>query len=306
MSWATARRTAKWVLPPILVVLIIAYVGIAYIVASGVTKAERKEQDDHPTDYGLEFEDVDFMSRRGDVTLDGWYLPGDDPGPTLIFVHGIGSKRTGDSATKLASDLVGQGFNVLMFDLRAHGTSEGDKVSGGIHERQDVLGAFDFLVERGVAPERVGVLGMSMGGGTSVLAVADEPAIQALVVDSPYAKVSELLAHEIARKTPIPKWIAPVFVPGAKLFADTLYDIDMGKLVPEEAVKELDYPILVIHGTGDTRIPFEHGERVHEAAHPESELWLVPDVDHVDAYIEYPEEYVNRVAPYFRSRLGGE
>ena len=95
--------------------------------------------------YGLSFKEVEFVSRKGDVNLKGWYLPGEGGKPTLIFVHGIGSVRTGDNAMGLAARLVSHGYNALLFDLRAHGSSGGDKISGGIYEQQDVLGAFDFF-----------------------------------------------------------------------------------------------------------------------------------------------------------------
>ena len=249
---------------------------------------------------------MEFVSRTGDVNLSGWYIPGPTVGPMLIFVQGISGTRSSDNAVDLAARLVDRGFGVLLFDLRAHGSSEGDKISGGFHERLDVLGAFDFLVRRGIPTENIGVLGFSMGAGTAVLAAAEEPAIRALVADSPYAKVTDLIAHETARKTPFPEWIVPIFVPGARLAASLLFDINLGALVPEEAVTRLGYPILVIHGTGDERIDVEHGVRVHMASHPESSLWLVTDVDHVDAFLTYPEDYVDRVASYFGARLGGQ
>ena len=82
-------------------------------------------------------------------------------------------------------------------------------MSGGYFEQQDLLGAFDFLVQRGIPPERIGVIGFSMGASTSILGVAEEPAIRAVVVDSPYANASELIAQETARKTVFPQWIVP-------------------------------------------------------------------------------------------------
>ena len=297
------RRAVRWGIPAMVVLLLLIYGAVSYLIASGVTKAERKDQEDDPAAYGLAFEDVEFSPRGGDIRLSGWYIHGRSPGPTLIFVHGIGSIRTGDNATDLAARLVDRGFSILMFDLRAHGSSEGDKISGGFNERWDVLGALDFLVARGVSQDSIGVLGVSMGAGTSVLALAEEPAIRALVADSTYANASELIAHETARKTVFPEWIAPIFVPGAKVAANLLFDIDLGALVPEKAIARLDYPVLIIHGTADTRIPVEHGVRVHRASHPDSELWLVPEVDHVDAFVTHPQEYVERVASYFKARL---
>lgn len=135
-----------------LVTLAVVYGLVSFLIARGVTTADRDPQEDHPANYALKFEDVEFPSRRGDVSLSGWYLPGDDAGPHLIFVHGNGSVRSGDGAVALAARMVERGYNVLMFDLRGHGSSGGDKVSGGYFEQWDVLGAFDYLVERDGGP----------------------------------------------------------------------------------------------------------------------------------------------------------
>jgi fermentation-respiration switch protein FrsA (DUF1100 family) len=137
-------------------------------------------------------------------------------------------------------------------------------------------------------------------------------------VDSPYARVSDLLSGETTRKTGIPEWLSPIFIPAAKIMAGLFYGIDIGSLVPEEAVRQLAYPIFVIHGKEDTRIPYTHGERVYDAAYQESTIvqdgtlityqgstiWLIPGVGHVDAFLDYPEEYVLRVTEYFMGQLG--
>ena len=279
--------TYKWGVLVLAIFLFLAYAGVSYFIASGVTRAERTEFEDHPTDYGLEYEDVEFVSRKGDVTLRGWYLPSQGCEASVILVHGISSNRTSREATRIAAHLVEECFNVLLFDLRAHGTSGGARITGGINEAEDVLGAYDYLQSRGAHPHRIGVLGRSMGAGAAVLAAAAEPGIRALVLDSTYAKVNDLISFEIARKTPVPDWAAPVFIPGASLLANVLYGIDLSKLAPEQAIKSVDVPILVIHGEADTRIPTEHGIRVHEASHAESEMWIVPGVDHGEAFITF-------------------
>ncbi len=306
MDRAIQAKIARRAALALVALLTAAYVGVSYFIASGVTGAERKEQEDHPSDYGLMHEDVEFLSRKGDVTLEGWYLPSICCGPSVIVVHGISSNRSGDEATEMAADLVKKCFNVLLFDLRAHGSSGGDRLTGGTDEAQDVLGAYDYLRSRGIRQRDIMVLGRSMGAGASVLAAAAEPEIGALVLDGTYASVTDLVAFEIGRKTPVPEWAAPVFIPGASLLADTLYGVDMGLLVPERSVGSIGYPILVIHGEADTRIPTEHGIRVHKAAHPGSELWITPGADHIDSFSNYPEEYVNRLVSYFAARTGGE
>ncbi len=297
-----ARRRYRIAILVVMVVVVL-YGSVSFLIAQGVTNASRKPQEQIPSDFNLVSEDVEFFSRRGDVKLSGWYLPGDDSGPHLIFVHGIGSVRSGDKAVGLAARIVGLGYNVLMFDLRGHGSSGGDKVSGGFYERADVLGAFDYLLRRGVDIGRVGLMGFSMGAATSIMAAAQEPRITALAADSTYANASELIAREAARKTPIPGWLTPVFMPASKLMANGIYGIDIGSLVPEESVADLGYPVLVIHGTEDKRIPLEQGQRVADAAKEGSSIWLVPEVDHVDAFLTYPDEYTERVDEYFSSRF---
>ena len=85
--------------------------------------------------------------------------------------------------------------------------------------------------------------------------------------------------------------------------ANWFHGIDLGQMIPEKSVATLDFPVLVIHGKNDDRVPVEHGIRVHRAAAAGSELWLVDSPGHSDGYLEAPEEYVRRIAAYFEDRL---
>ncbi len=288
------------------VIAALDYAVSSYLIASGLTAAERLDLEDSPADYGAEFEAVRFLSRRGDVVLDGWYMEGQGGKPVIVFVHGVSSTRCGGGMTELACILNRQGFGALLFDLRAHGLSEGERMSGGWHERLDVLGAIDFLSYRGVEVSRVGLLGISMGAATAALAAAEEPRIRALVMDSPYARASDLIAREGARATVFPEWMIPPFIPGAALIADALFDIKLEGLAPEEAVRRLGYPILVTFGTEDERIPQEQFLRVFSAAPKGSALWRVDGSEHCAAFLDHKSDYAAKVAEYFLSRLGGE
>ena len=290
----------------LLILLITLYSTMAIFLANGVTKTDRVSFDHIPEEYDLPFTDVEFRTRGGGVILKGWYILASNDAPTIIFVHGLGGNRAGDEALDLASRLRIQGFNSLLFDLRAHGTSGDGKVSGGYFEQNDVLGAFDYLKNNGTAPKDIGVIGFSMGAAAAILAISKEREIRALVADTAYASVSDLIVQEVGRKTSLPNWIVPIFVPGTKVAARLLYQIKLEELSPETAVNDIDYPILVVHGKEDTRIPVGHGVRVHEAAYPGSDLWLTPGVDHMDSFLTYPEEYTSRVTRYFNERLGRE
>ena len=292
----------------IFVALVVIYGGVSFMIADGVTGSERKPQEDHPRNYGLSWEDVEFPARHGDIRLSGWYLGGDGQGgagaPHLIFVHGLNSVRSANESVGLAARLVERGYSVLLFDLRGHGLSEGDQVSGGYYERWDVWGAYDYLVgHRGAVPGKIGILGFSMGGSTAILAAADEPGIRALAADSPFAVASELVAQEAARKTPFPSWMVPAFMPAVKLMANGIYGIDLGTLTPVKSVTQLDYPVLIIHGTKDDRVALDHGERVAASGPDGTILWRVNSDGHVNSLEEYPDEYFERVDAYFGALL---
>ena len=279
------------------------YVWVSYRMAAKLTTAERIELEDSPADYGRAYEHVRFRSRRGDVTLDGWYLVGRVGMPVVIFVHGISSTRATGGMTELACMLNARGYGVLMFDLRGHGASGEGIMSAGWHERMDVLGAFDYLRGRGVPTDSMGVLGLSLGAAAAALAASEEPRIRAAVLDCPFARATEMIEKEAELRTPFPGWMALLFKPAALLLAGRLYDIDVNSVAPEAAVAKLDYPVLVITTPDDDRIPTSHGFRVHAAAHEGSELWMVEGVEHCGAFTEYREGYADRVCEYFESRL---
>ena len=287
----------------LIVGLVGVYVWVSYRMAADLTMAERTELEGTPADFGHVYEPVRFMSRRGDVMLDGWYMAGRGGMPVIVLVHGIGSNRTGGDMTDLACILSDRGYGVLMFDLRGHGESGDGVMSGGWHERMDVLGAIDYLLGRGVPSDSIGLLGFSLGAATCALAAAEEPRVRAAVLDCPFARASELIQSEAELRTPLPGWVALLFKPLALLLAGRLYDIDVRAVAPEDAVAKLDYPILVIVTPDDDRVPPEHGVRVHEAAKEGSELWMVEDVEHCGAFTEHRDEYVERVCDYFESRL---
>ena len=301
----TGSRVLRWGLP--IVLLLVGFYGyVSYSMASGVTKVDRSPLEGHPTEYGLPYENVAFSPRGDewdDIVLTGWIIEEERNELTVILVHGLNRNRTGDNALELARRLFDRGFNVLLFDIRGHGESSGDRLSAGYFEKWDVLGAYDLMVQRGASPGKVGLLGWSLGGATALLAAAEEPTVKAVVADSSFADVHDLIAQETARATVFPQWVVPVFVPGMKIVSSVLYGIDVGAIVPEKAAGTLGYPILVIHGEADERVPAEQSVRIHAAAPAGSELWLSPGSEHADAVIDAPDEYVERVDAYYHSRL---
>jgi alpha-beta hydrolase superfamily lysophospholipase len=105
----------------------------------------------------------------------------------VIIAHGVGGCRGREFTThslELVKHLISSGFAVLVIDLRGHGASGGARMTYGIRERREVLGAVDWLLAQGYAAGAIGVLGTSMGGVAAIGAAGEEPAIGALISDS--------------------------------------------------------------------------------------------------------------------------
>jgi len=292
----------------LLFLLALAYLAISWQMAGGVTKARREPLEADPSSVGLLYTEVAFHPRGNpSLTLRGWRIRPPGEQAVVVVVHGVDSNRADPDVgyLDLARGLADRCMGSLLFDLRGHGESEGTQVSGGYYERYDALGAFDLLLQEGVPPGRIAFLGVSLGGAVALLASATEPRVQAVVADSAFARLTDLVVQEVRRRTDLPDPLVPLFVPGMVGMARLRFGIDIRALAPEEAVARLPYPILVIHGTEDDRIPPEHGQRLaHASPHPDTALWRVPGARHARTFRTAPDEYLERVAHYLSARLG--
>ena len=137
-----------------------------------MTRPRRQFDPDHnPDRYNLTYEDVSIQSRDGEATLAGWFIPHEASSLAVLMVHGNNASRTreyDDEFPRMGAMLHQAGFNVLMIDLRGHGKSSDGRVSFGIHERYDVAGAVDWLLDQGFRPGSIGVLGISLGSAASI------------------------------------------------------------------------------------------------------------------------------------------
>ncbi|MFN2232716.1 MAG: alpha/beta hydrolase [Anaerolineales bacterium] len=128
----------------------------------------------------LDAERVNFLSQDG-LQLFGWFLKGEKR-PVVILLHRLGA--TSLSMSYQARFLQKAGYNVLTFDFRAHGDSQGDTITGTM-EDNDIFGALDYLASRpDVDANQVGILGVSYGAVIALYAASQSTAIKALVLES--------------------------------------------------------------------------------------------------------------------------
>ena len=131
-------RSLRSFLRTILVIILIPigvfglWIAALNLGANSLLRRRRPDPSDPPSNYGIEFEEVHFPSRDG-LNLVGWWIPHDNALGTIIMCHGQNGSMDGD--TRQMPPLREAGFNVLMFDFRAHGRSEGEAVTMCMYEK---------------------------------------------------------------------------------------------------------------------------------------------------------------------------
>ena len=286
------------------VILALIYAALSFYIVDSALDAEANPLEERPQDFDLHYEDVEFSPRGWPtIVLRGWWLPAPDARGTVIRVHGIDSNRS--SRLGLAPALVENGYSVLAFDLRGHGESDQAQMGAGIHERDDVLGAVDYVLrERGAEPGTIFLHGHSYGGAIVLLSGWRDSAVAGVFADSAFASLSDLVVQEVARRTSAPSWLASVLRPGVILMARLSKGIDIEGVDPARDATRYPYAIGLAHCEGDDRIPISHLERIRSGVRHPPALTVYDGCTHGDAWDEFPGRYEADLIAYLDRRRG--
>jgi len=266
-----------------------------------------------PTNLGLDYEEISFVT-NDNLTLRGWFIPrqnsGQVPNPvsretakslrpfempqgkqardkTIILLHGYPADK-GNILPGLS--FLSEKFNLLLFDFRYLGTSDGKYSTAGAKETEDLTAAIRFLKSRDI--NEVGVWGFSLGGAVALMTAPQSPEIKAIVSESSYARL-DLLTSQIYT-TPYIRYILGYLT---SFWAKIFLGIDAKSVSPEKSVQNLTIPILLIHSTNDSVILFSHALRLQEALknNPKAEFWFQENLVHG----QFAEGYQQRIEGFF-------
>ncbi len=224
-----------------------------------------------PGMLGITHEERALVASDG-VSLHGWYLPaprGRAPVDTVLMCHG----NSGNISHRLDRAVLMQKrlrVDLLLFDYRGFGRSEGSPSEEGTY--RDALAAYRYLTdERRVAPEKLFLLGESLGAAVALELAVRVPAA-ALVLEAPFASLAAMA-----------KVVYP-FLPAS--WVRTRYD-NLSK------ISRVRLPLLVVHGTRDDTVPFEQGEELFAAAPEPKRFLAVEGGGHADSYLTGGDRYWN-------------
>lgn len=228
-------------------------------------------------------EEVWFSSADG-VRLYGWLFRAErgTPAASVIYFHGNGGNVS--YCDWVGASLAERGFDVLLFDYRGYGRSEGE-MAGERGLYADADAAYDFLTkERGVPAGRVVLYGQSLGTAAAV-DVAARRQCGALVVESGLSSASDMAGV-------IFPWL-PRLVRG----------LTKNKLDSVGKIARAGCPVLVAHGDRDQIIPVEQGRRLFDAAPEPKRLEIIGGAGHNDLSIVGGEKYIDSLADFIRGSV---
>lgn len=267
-----------------------------------------------PADFGLKGEVVSLRSTDG-ISLKAWWLPAvGSARANVIIAHGVDHTR--QVMLPRAVFLVRGGYNVLALDLRGHGESAAQYASPGYLESRDVLGAIEYVRERGEHAPIV-LLGLSYGAAAVLLAAAKSQDVTAVIADGVYpsgADVFENINRGIARDRRMSTALRAIaFVatcPGIPTSAALVYYARTGVWLGPDLLNVLSYaaqirvPALFISGARDWIVPTDQVRKVMAAVPSgRKSLVIIPDAQHDTTFSTAPALYQNAVLSFLDSNL---
>lgn len=212
-----------------------------------------------------------------------------------ILCHGYRGAGYRDfcAASKVLFELK---YNVILIDQRGHGLSDGHKITFGIRESKDLLSWIDYAKERFTKDADIVLFGVSMGGHT-VLNVSDQIDKKIkIIADSPYVSIEESL------KNTIKSIHLPVFLvyPLVKLAGIMFVHENMNRNNVLDRVRDSKNQIMIIHGSGDTVIPYEFSMLIAATYPSKVRYELFRGAEHCSSYlVDY--DWYNQIIKDFLS-----
>lgn len=231
---------------------------------------------------------------------------GAGPHPAVALLHGFGGNHMEPRAifTRTARRLASSGITALRFDFRGSGDSEGAFRDASIEsEVSDARTGLRFLGEQPeVDAERLGLVGLSLGGMIAARTAGEGRHVRALVLWSPVAHLGELFATEATEER-----ARELLSEGYVDFGGLEVGMDLVRQATEtDPVAALDGyadPVLVIHGTADELVPAEHGQRYKAALGDRADLELVEGADHVYSAVPWERQVMERTTAWLTEHL---
>ena len=256
-----------------------------------------------PQDFEWSFQAIN-LTTIDNIRLSAWFVPAEkNSDKTIILLHGYPF----DKANILGwASFLHDDFNLLFFDFRYFGDSEGSMTTVGYHEQKDLASALDYLEKRslpdgGQGFDRIGIMGFSLGGAVAIMTAAKDTRINAVVSDSAYANL-DLVINEYYQNLFVFKYPLSSLT---KIWAKIFVGVYPSEISPQASAKNLQIPILIIHSKKDQVIPFENATRIKDSLknNPRAEFLFQEEGVHGGLPEKLRQEYQEKVLKFLNKNI---
>ena len=246
--------------------------GMPYIPISPFRKLVK----DKPSDFGLRFKPLIVKGVRA-VILRGYFIEAltVKARATIIVLHGIGSAK--EVYFSFARWLAEQGFNVVVYDQRAHGRSGGKYCTFGFYEKRDVSKVIDKVLRK-YSKLPIGIHGTSLGGAVALQALAIEKRLSFGIIESTFNTLENVIEEYGADMFKFrSRWlIKRILTRSAQIAQFRPFDIK-----PVESCRNIEQPILMVHGDADEKIPIAFNlDNFNALKTTDKEFFIVENAGH--------------------------
>ena len=265
----------------------------SWIVAGRLVAPNNHLVGEPPSD--LLVETISLPSQSG-TKIAGWHVLAESSRGVVVLLHGYSGSRL--SMLDRARWLAVEGYATVLIDLQAHGESRGTHITIGHLEKHDVVAAVEYAKSQ--HPDLpVGVLGVSLGGASALL--ASPLNVDAMVLESVFPDIEAAVHNRVSARLGILS-----YVPAELLLIQMKprFGVSVDDLRPIDFVANAGCPVFVMSGSDDLHTTAIETERIYEAAVEPKQLWLVDGAAHVDLLVASPEDYRKRVLSFLNRHLG--
>ena len=303
------KKWLKYLIIGLGVLVLVLFIGLLFVTRGQASELvnnpmeERREMVETPSDYDLAYEDVTTVNASG-IELAGWFVPGEND--AVIMMH-HGYKGDRQSLLEEAQLLHPLGYNILFTSMCAHDKNEGEMIYFGQVEMEDLEAWYQHLLNRDdIDPDKIGLLGNSLGGTMAIQFAAQNESIKAVVVHTPFSSLEDTVTTSVGHFLDVPDWVAVIIAPFITFWAEQDLGFDVAEVDATLWAGDIaPRPLLVLQAEKDEVVSAEGGKAIYEAAREPKELWVCELCDHTEFEKRMPAQFTRRVGDFFERNLSG-
>ena len=255
------------------------------------TRTPAKHQ---PQDFDLQVLEVAVRNTDGQK-LYGYFSAGKN-GAYVMLQHGFKANR--GYMLEEAKILQSAGYGILVTGIRAHDLNEGDEITFGVKEIDDLHTWYNYLIhQQGAVKGKVGLLGNSMGAAMVIEYAALNEDIAAVIAVSAFSSLQDTINVSVEYFTGLPAF---PFAPMISLWAEMMLDMDVEQVNATKAAAQLCHtPLFIMQGGQDIVVSVASGQWLYDAACGEKQLWFEESLGHAQFDTKKPNAFKRRVVEFF-------